>query len=461
MDIKTKKYPMYYNGSKQTYPDIKPGMICRSKTAIIGNLIFLSGMDSRAFETGRITSEKFEEQLIVCLDKIRLSLEEAGSSMNNLVKYLVLLKSYEDAARLWKPMLQYYQKYAPQLVAEPPAITITQVEALEAPGCLLEIDSIAVMSPDEPGWEMKRYPMYYGGVKQSYPNVEEGKPFLSESVTVGNMLFLSAMDGKDTNTGKIETNVFEEQAHVALDKVRRAMDNAGSSMSNLVKSLHFMTGVDDLLNRSRDVGQSFSPASDRLWKSELEYYDKYAPFLIQEFPSSTFLKVSSLASPDVLTQTEFIGVVSRYRKDWETKYYPCYLARRGFPRHIGDIHKYYANSIAVGNVLIPSGAWTFDPVTGRHDPNLSFADQVWRTFNNLKDVLEEAGSSLEHLVKTWIYVIEPDNRSIVREVELEFYKKYAPSLIDEPPASTTVLNYGLAAIGRVEIDSIALVPNRL
>jgi len=135
--------------------------------------------------------------------------------------------------------------------------------------------------------------------------------------------------------------------------------------------------------------------------------------------------------------------------------------QEGFPRHIGDIHKYYSNSISVGNILIPSGAWTFDPVTGRHDPNLPFSDQVWRTLINLKDVLEEAGSSLEHLVKTWTYIIEPDNRYIVREVELEFYKKYAPSLIDEPPASTTVLNCGLAAIGRVEIDSIAVIPNRL
>jgi len=188
-------------------------------------------------------------------------------------------------------MLQYYQKHAPELVSEPPAITITKVEDLEAPGCLLEIDSIAVVSPDKPGWEIRRYPMYYGGVKQSYPYVSEGKPFLSESVTVGNLVFLSAVDGKDINTGNIESNVFEEQANTALDKVRRAMDNTGSSMNNLVKSLHFMTRVDDLLNKTKDVGQSFSPASDRLWKSELEYYDKHAPFLLQEFPSSTFLKV--------------------------------------------------------------------------------------------------------------------------------------------------------------------------
>lgn len=459
MHIQIKKYPLYSKGSKQTRPKVKSTMFSRSKAAVIGNLIFLSGMNGIKTGNGGIKSDKVEEQLIVCLDKIRLSLQETGSSMNNLVKHLILLKNCKDTEKLWKPMLHYYQKYAPELVTEPPAITITQIQALEAPEALIEVDSVAVTSPDEAGWEMKRYPMYYGGVKQSYPYVVEGKPFLSESVSVGNLLFISAMDGRDPITNKIETDVFEEQSFIALDKARRAVDNAGSSMNNLIKSLHFLTGVDNLLNKATDVGQSFSPASDRLWKSELEYYDKHAPLLLEQFPSSTFLKVSSLAEPGVLTQTEFIAVISRYRQHWETKYYPCYLAKRGFPRHIGDIHKYYANSIATGHILIPSGAWTFDPLTGRHDPNLPFPDQVWRTLSNLKDVLEEAGSSLENLVKTWVYIIEPSNGSIVREVELEFYKKYAPSLVDEPPASTTVFNYGLAAVGRVEIDSIALVPH--
>ncbi len=460
MEVKINKYPMYYGGVKQSYPCVMPGTTCRSMYATIGNLIFLSGMDGRTFDTGAVTSDDFEGQLILCLDKIRLTLEEAGSSMNNLVRHLVLLKNCEDSRRMWKPMLEYYQQYAPELVTDPPAITITQVDALESEKCSVGIDSIAVMSPDEPGWEMKRYPMYYGGTKQAYPEVRAGQPFLSESVAVGNLIFLSALDGKDAKTGKIETSVFEEQSHMALDKVKRAMDNAGSSMSNLVKSLHFMTGVKNLLVKAQDVGQSYSPASDRLWKAELEYYDKYAPFLLEEFPSSTFLKVSSLTEPGAMTQTEFIGAVSRHRRGWETKYYPCYLVKRGFPRHIGDIHKYYANSIVVGNVLIPSGAWTFDPATGRHDPNLSFPDQVWRTFSNLRDCLEETGSSLELLVKTWIYVTEPENLATVREVELEYYKKYAPALVNEPPATTTVFTSGLAAIGRIEIDSIALVPHR-
>jgi len=459
MDWEMKKYPMYYGGVKQTYPNIKPGTSFFSKSAIIGNIIFLSSFDGRSLETGDVTSNKFEEQMVVCLDNIRLALEEAGSSMNNLVRNFVLLKDSQDCPRMWKTMLDYYQKHAPHLVEEPPAITVTQVSALAKSACLIEIDSIAVISKDEPGWEMKKYPMFYSGVKQVYPNVEPGMPFLSESVTVGNLIFISGMTGENPNTGRIETNVFEEQWHIALDKVRTAMDKPGSSMSNIIRTLHFMTRLDILLAESKDVQQSYSPASDRLWKSELEYYDKYAPLLLDEEPASTFLKVPSLANPDFLGEVEVTGVISRYRPGWRVKKYPCYLAKRGFPRHIGDIRKYYANSVVVGNLIFLSGQCPFDPVTGKLETDV-FEEQMVIALDNLRAALEETGSSLENLVKTHMLLPNPENFPSMRKIELEYYQKYAPPLVDEPPASTVIHPLKLAAPRLlIEIDAIGFIPS--
>ena len=458
MGLKLKKYPMYYGGVKQTYPNVKPGESFLSKSAIVGNIIFLSSLDGRTLETGEVTSNKFDEQLVVCLDNIRLALEEAGSSMDNLVKNFVLLRDFEDCPRMWKTMLEYYQKYAPDLVEEPPAITVTQVSSLAEPECLVEIDSIAVVSKDEPGWEMKKYPMYYGGVKQVYPHIKPGKPFLSESVAVGNLLFISAMAGENPDADRIETNVFEEQMHIALDKVRRAMDKPGSSMSNIIKTLHFQTRLEALLEQSKDVHQSYSPASDRLWKSELEYYDRYAPFLLDDPPASTFMKVPSLASPDALGQVEVIGVISRYRPGWRVKKYPCYLAKRGFPHHIGDIKKYYANSVVVGNLIFISGQCPFDAVTGKFETDV-FDEQMAITLDNLRVTLEETGSALENLVKTHMLLPDPKNYPSMRRIELEYYQKYAPALVDEPPASTVIHPFNLAAPNLLlEIDAIGFIP---
>lgn len=455
-----KKYPMYYGGVRQSYPSIKPGMSFLSRSAVVGNIIFTSGFDGRSLETGKVTSDTFEQQVITCLDNVRFAIEEAGSSLNNLFKHFILLRNAEDSPRLWKTMLDYYQKHAPLLVEQPPAVTIAGVCELARPECLIEIDSMAVVSRDKPGWEMKKYPMLYGGVPQVYPNVAPGKPFFSESVSVGNVLFLSSMTGEHPDTGTIETNVFEEQMHTALDKVRAAMDRAGSSMSNIIKTLHCQTRLESLLTGHKSTRQSYSPASDRLWKSELEYYDRHAPILLTDFPASTFLKVPSLADPKALGQVEVTGVLSKFKPGWEVKSYPCYLAKRGFPHHIGDIRKYYANSAVAGNLIFLSGACPFDPITGGFETNM-FEEQMWLALDSLRAAMEETGSSLENLVKTNILLPNPNNFASMRKVELEYYQKYAPSLVEEPPASSVIHLLNLATPSLlVEIDAVGFLPDK-
>ena len=65
MDGTLRKYPMYYGGVKQVYPNIKPGMPFFSKSAVAGNLIILSGSAGRTLETGDVPSGIFEEQLLI------------------------------------------------------------------------------------------------------------------------------------------------------------------------------------------------------------------------------------------------------------------------------------------------------------------------------------------------------------------------------------------------------------
>ncbi len=459
MGWELKKYPMYYGGVKQTYPNLEPGRSFLSRSAVVGNIIFLSSFDARTIKTGDVASNKFEEQTIACLDNIRLTLEEAGSSMDNLVKNFVLLKDVKDCPSMWKTMLDYYQKHAPQLVEEPPVITITQVEALATPDCLIEIDSIGVVSKDEPGWEVKKYPMYYGGVKQVYPNVEPGMPFLSESVAIGNLLFLSGMTAENPDTGRIETKDLENQMNMLLDKVGVAMDRPGSSMSNIIKTVHFLTGVKGLTEASAYVNPGFSPASDRMWRAELWYYDSHAPYLLDEGPATTFMKVSSLANPEASVQDDVIGVISRYRAGWKVKKYPCYLRNRGFPRHIGDDQKYYSNSVVVGNLVFLSGQVPVDRTTGKSE-NEDFERAACVTLDNVRRVLEQSGTSLENVVKTHIFIPNHKYHSLMRKVELEYYQKYAPSLVDEPPASCVIHLFNLALPDQfIEIEAIALVPD--
>jgi enamine deaminase RidA (YjgF/YER057c/UK114 family) len=46
-------------------------------------------------------------------------------------------------------------------------------------------------------------------------------------------------------------------------------------------------------------------------KKELEYYQKYAPRLVEEPPASTFMQPASLARPEFLVEIDVIAVLKR------------------------------------------------------------------------------------------------------------------------------------------------------
>ena len=144
--------------------------------------------------------------------------------------------------------------------------------------------------------EVKNYPEFWGGKKLAYPHVAPEAPKFSRSVVVGNLIFVSGCQGLNPETLKTDTDVFEEQMVIALDKVRIAMEETGSSMNNIVKTLIFIKNLEDY---------------PRMRKTELEYYQKYAPFLVDNPPASTFMQVASLAKPEFLVEIDVVGVISR------------------------------------------------------------------------------------------------------------------------------------------------------
>jgi len=144
--------------------------------------------------------------------------------------------------------------------------------------------------------EVKHYPMYIGGVKQVYPNLPPGSPIYAKSVVVGNLVFVSGMTGQDVETGKLLVHDIAGQMLVALDKVKAALEEAGSNMNNIVKTLMLLKNLEDY---------------PIMRKTELEYYQKHAPLLVEQPPASTFIQVASLAKPEFLIEMDVIAVLSR------------------------------------------------------------------------------------------------------------------------------------------------------
>jgi 2-iminobutanoate/2-iminopropanoate deaminase len=77
-------------------------------------------------------------------------------------------------------------------------------------------------------------------------------------------------------------------------------------------------------------------------------------------------------------------------------------------------------------------------------------DQTEQVLTNLRAILEAAGTSLDRLVKTTVFLQKLDDFPAMNEV----YKQYVG---DEPPARSTVEVAKLPSGALVEIEAVALV----
>ena len=116
----------------------------------------------------------------------------------------------------------------------------------------------------------------------------------------------------------------------------------------------------------------------------------------------------------------------------------------------------YANAVAVDNILHVSGMTAQKFEDGSCTTN-TMQDQMWVALTKMKQVLEEAGSCLENVYKTFIMLKDIKDYPVMRATELKFYQEYAPSLIENPPAST-ILQAGCLArpefLVEIECDAV-------
>lgn len=108
----------------------------------------------------------------------------------------------------------------------------------------------------------------------------------------------------------------------------------------------------------------------------------------------------------------------------------------------------YSQAVRAGGFLFLSGQIPLDPGTGQLVAG-DVAAQTRRVMDNLRGVLQGAGSSLEQVVKVTIYLVDMDDFAVVNQT----YAEYFP---DVKPARATVAVQALPRGAAVEIDMIAL-----
>ena len=119
------------------------------------------------------------------------------------------------------------------------------------------------------------------------------------------------------------------------------------------------------------------------------------------------------------------------------------ISAKNAPAAVGP----YVHAVLAGDMLFTSGQLGLDPVTGTLPEGVEAqADQA---IKNLRAVIEEAGMTLQNVVKTTVFLADINDFAAVNEI-------YAHYFTGEVPARSCVQAAALPKGGLFEIEAIAV-----
>ena len=115
------------------------------------------------------------------------------------------------------------------------------------------------------------------------------------------------------------------------------------------------------------------------------------------------------------------------------------------PKAIGP----YSAGVKAGNFIFSAGQLGIDPLTGQFVSD-EIVEQTRQALKNLKAIIEAAGSSLENVVKTTVFLRDMNDFGVMNAVYAEFFT-------ENFPARSAVQVARLPKDAAVEIEGVALV----
>jgi 2-iminobutanoate/2-iminopropanoate deaminase len=115
------------------------------------------------------------------------------------------------------------------------------------------------------------------------------------------------------------------------------------------------------------------------------------------------------------------------------------------PKAIGP----YSAAIRFGNLVFTSGQIAIDPQTGNLVSG-GIEAETRQVLSNIKNLLEAAGSGMDKVVRTTVFLRDMNDFGPMNQV-------YGESFTENPPARTTVQAAALPKGAALEIDTIAYV----
>jgi len=112
-----------------------------------------------------------------------------------------------------------------------------------------------------------------------------GNPILSPAIRFGNLVFVSGQTGRNPDTGEIGKDIREQTRNV-LERIRRILEEAGTSMENVVTVTSYVTNKDNVA----------------------AYNEEYVKYFPTDKPARTTVG-ASLNSPEMLVEITAIACI--------------------------------------------------------------------------------------------------------------------------------------------------------
>jgi 2-iminobutanoate/2-iminopropanoate deaminase len=106
----------------------------------------------------------------------------------------------------------------------------------------------------------------------------------------------------------------------------------------------------------------------------------------------------------------------------------------------------YSQAIKIGDFVFTSGQIPLNPETG--DMPDTIEEQTKQALENVKAILEAAGTSLDNVIKTTVFLKDMNDFVRINEVYATFFK-------ENPPARSAVEIARLPKDAKIEIEAIA------
>jgi 2-iminobutanoate/2-iminopropanoate deaminase len=373
----------------------EPGLLAQGIVA--GEFAFVA-QDARRSH-GALTDESTHDQARQTVENLDAALKTADLNLTDVVSLMVYLPDYADAGLVCEVLEAAFGKDGETR----PAATLVGIAGLDG-NCRVRMDAIATSTRDRQYFRLPELPLARGS--------------RCHGVRAGNFVFLSGVDAADADERISPPIVIQTQTTEVLGRINDILGRQGLSLRDLCRTFMFMP--------STDYRPGYGEARRAVYAGI---------FSADEFPPNSGIYIRDLGK-DILLRSVAIA----YRGEKQIVASPKVRKTPGS----------FSQSVRVGDWLLIAGQ---DAVGFQREvlAEGDLAGQTEITLRHVQHIVEEAGGTLDDVVKTTVYLTAGQNRNEFAGAYRNFFKQRATTL----PAGFTLEVVELSPGCLVEIDAVA------